>query len=564
MDRRGSAPPHSAIARRYVEVEGRAIHYRIAGNGPAVILLHDSPRSSRLHLATMRHLAQRFRVYALDTPGYGESAPLDMVGPGIADFAQALGRAIAALDLGDAPIYATHTSAKIALHHAATTKGPMPRRVLLDGLSLPQHPATPAFISAYMRPFRLDDSGGYLAAEWTRIRDMLRWFPWFAPAPAHRMPVATPSDAWIHDYSIDLLSAGSSYSDAYAAAMRYDAAPMLRAVRCPVLVAARADDVLYASLDAVPVVENPNLSVERLPADREAWLAWLEARLAEACAGVPPAPEPPAQPDQGRCYVDLPHGAVRLHRRQGDGAPLLILSAPTTLEALRWRDALPQRTTLVPELPGFGESDAWPAAGLGDYADMLAALLDALDIERADVLGAGFAVPLATALASRHAAKIGHVLLDGCFDLAATDRQAFADALCPAFRFDPAGGHLHAAWHMLRDMQTNWPWHARTASSIRSLPPAMDAPSLHAALVGILKQPGAYGDVARAACLELDQRESAAMTRPTFVFVREGDPAYAGAARFSGGAATLAGRPDDMAEAAARVLDFLQIHEMTR
>lgn len=512
----------------------------------------------------MRHLAGRFRVYALDTPGYGESAPLDAAGPSIADFAEALGRTIAALGLGDAPIYATHTSAKIALHHAATTKGPLPPRVLLDGLSLPQQPATPTFINAYMRPFRMDESGGYLAAEWTRIRDMLRWFPWFAPAPAHRMPVGTPSDIWIHDYSIDLLSAGSSYSDAYAAAMRYDAAPMLKAVRCSVLVAARADDVLYASLDAVPLAENPNLSVERLPADREAWLAWLAARLAEACTGLPPAPDVPAQPGQGRCYVDLPHGAVRLHQRQGHGAPLLILSAPTTLEALRWRDALPQRFTIVPELPGFGESDAWPAAKSGDLADMLAALLEALDIGRADVLGAGFAVPLATALASRHPAKIGHVILDGCFDLAATDREAFAAALCPAFRFDLAGGHLHAVWHLLRDMQTNWPWHARAASSIRSLPPAMDAPSLHAALVGILKQPANYGDVARAACLDLDHRDPVATPRPVCVFFRDGDPAYAGAARVSGGAATIIDRPDEMAEAAARVVDFLQMHEMPR
>ena len=118
----GMAAPR--IDKRFVRAGGRVVHYRVAGDGPAVVMLHDSPRSSRLHMQTMQHLANSFRVFALDTPGYGNSAPLEGDHFEIADFAQALDEVIIALGLAGAPLYATHTSAKIALHYAAETAAP--------------------------------------------------------------------------------------------------------------------------------------------------------------------------------------------------------------------------------------------------------------------------------------------------------------------------------------------------------------------------------------------------------------------------------------------------------
>lgn len=108
---------NAAIRRGYVSVtvspgKPLMVHYRVAGAGPAVLLLHDSPRSSRLHEPLMKVLASRFRVYALDTPGYGNSDPLPCANPTIPDFAEALGATLDTMGLAQAPIYATHTSAK--------------------------------------------------------------------------------------------------------------------------------------------------------------------------------------------------------------------------------------------------------------------------------------------------------------------------------------------------------------------------------------------------------------------------------------------------------------------
>lgn len=269
-------PVHKA----YAMVAGRALHYQRCGQGPAVVLLHDSPRSSRLHLDTMQALAPHFTVYALDTPGYGNSDPLGIETPTMEDFGSALRAALDHLGLTRAPLYATHTSAKIALAYAAD--GCAAPLLVLDGLSMPETLASADFIARYMRPFAPEPSGAYLASEWTRIRDMLRWFPWFSTDPTRRVPVDGPDGAWLLDYNIDLFSAGRHYADAYAAAMRYDPAPALARVSVPTHVAARQDDVLHGFLPRAAACGNPLVRTTSLPADRAAWLGWLIDTLGAA------------------------------------------------------------------------------------------------------------------------------------------------------------------------------------------------------------------------------------------------------------------------------------------
>ncbi len=511
--------PGPVVRKGFATVDGQLVHYRVAGDGPAVVMLHDSPRSSRLHLDTMARLAKRYRVYALDTPGYGNSDPLGQPEPTITDFAAMLGRTLAAMGLADVPLYATHTSAKIALDYA--THHGRPPRLILDGLSIPAGPPDEAFIAAYMRPFRLDDAGGYLAAEWTRMRDMLRWFPWFSQTPAARMPVPMQSDNWIADYIVDFLSAGPHYASAYAAAMRYDPMPALHAVRCPVVVAARADDVLFGSLERVPTAENDALTVMRLPADGEAWFAWLADMLAAAEVRA----EPLASAEAAAAYVDLPHGQM-LVRRAGPGTacPLLILDTPTTMHARQWQAALDDRATLVPDLPGYGESDPLGEPSLEAAADALAAMLDALGHDRVDLLGLGYATPLAATFAARHGGKVGRVILDGCFTIADDERLDLAETLCPPIGFDRAGGHLQGIWHMLRDGEAQWPWFDGSVAAQRPLLPTLSATALHPALVAILKQPRSYGDMACAALRAGAETRYPVFGQPTLILHALDDP----------------------------------------
>lgn len=538
------------VRRGYVDVDGRAVHYRTCGRGPAVVMLHDSPRSSRLHLPTMAALAGHFTIFALDTPGYGNSAPLapepnrDLTIP---DFASALGRTLAALGLEAAPVYATHTSAKIALALAARA-GTMPRLVL-DGLSLPEKLASPEFIAAYMRPFAIDDDGAYLAAEWSRTRDMVRWFPWFARSAAARTAMAAPSPEWLADYAIDLFSAGPDYADAYAAAMRWDPMPDLLSVTVPTIVGARSDDVLFGFLDRVPADANPALTVQRLGTDRGEWLAWLHGSLGATDASLPP-PTPRATADRG--YLDLAHG--QLHwQRLGRGEPVLVLSAPTTLQAHGWARALAgSHCSIVPDLPGFGESDPLPAADADAIADALAALLAELAGGPATVLGIGIASPLAGRLAARHPALVNRLVIDGAPPLEGGAAERFGAGLCPSVTYDPhAGTHLHRIWHLLRDGEVQWPWHDPSAGAVRRLPPQLGGEALHDALTGVLKQPRDWGLAAQAALVAGRSEDWARVEVPTTVFAHA-DPSHGESATIAAviRGAGLVSRPDTLDDAA--------------
>lgn len=428
-------PQTMTITRAYVRVRDRLVHYRTGGTGPCVVLLHDSPRSSRLHLATMRDLAPHFTVVALDTPGYGMSAPLPHRNPGIDDFAQFLGETLACLGLAQAPLYATHTSAKIAL--ALADAGGQMARLVLDGLSMPPVLADEAFIARYMRPFAPDAGGAYLAAEWSRQRDMLRWFPWFATRPDCRIAMEAPDPAWMADYGIDLFSAGPHYADAYAAAMRYDPAPALARVKVPTIVAARQDDVLHSYLGRAGDCGNRLVTTQSLPADRAHWLAWLMEALGDGGRTV----TLPAADGMGRCYVHHRHGALHLARYGAPGdAPWLVLSAPTTLQAHAWGKALAAKAeVIVPDLPGFGESDPLsPEAGLDDFADVLGEAIDALGVETLRVLGIGMAAPLAAALAAMRPDKVAMVAIDGLPPIGRT----FAQDIGPPIGFDPLAGGI--------------------------------------------------------------------------------------------------------------------------
>ena len=69
------------IHRRFVRIGQRHVHLRHAGQGPVLVLLHQSPQNSRMWLDMIARFADRYTVIAPDTPGFGYSDPLDIAEP---------------------------------------------------------------------------------------------------------------------------------------------------------------------------------------------------------------------------------------------------------------------------------------------------------------------------------------------------------------------------------------------------------------------------------------------------------------------------------------------------
>src|SRR4249920_3925313 len=56
---------------------GAAVHVEVAGDGSPVVLLHGWAMHSGLWGTLAKDLAARHRVFCVDLPGHGYSAPLD-------------------------------------------------------------------------------------------------------------------------------------------------------------------------------------------------------------------------------------------------------------------------------------------------------------------------------------------------------------------------------------------------------------------------------------------------------------------------------------------------------
>ena len=240
------------IRKGYVGISSGQLHYRVAGEGPIVLLLPDPPRASAVYTGLMEKLADEFTLLALDLPGYGSSAPLTISGsPTVAHFANAIAEALQVLGIEHCAVYGYHGSSKIALQLAASHADRIAIAVL-DGLSLPLQPPDAQFLQRYLPPFELSEDGSYLVREWTRLLDTYRFYPWFARSERARLNSGLPDAAALHAHALDLFSAGPHYATAQLAIQRCDALQLVPQAQARTIVMAREDDFLYRALDALP------------------------------------------------------------------------------------------------------------------------------------------------------------------------------------------------------------------------------------------------------------------------------------------------------------------------
>lgn len=119
------------------------------------------------------------------------------------------------------------------------------------------------------------------------------------------------------------------------------------------------------------------------------------------------------------------HGAVTL-LEAGAGAPLLLLHGiGSSARAFAPAPAhLAGRRVIAPDMPGYGGSAPLAEATPEGFAAWLVALLDALALPRADVVGHSLGALLAAALAQRAPERIGTLVLSAPARGYATDNPA--------------------------------------------------------------------------------------------------------------------------------------------
>lgn len=486
------------ITRHFVSVGSRRVHYTRAGEGPAVVLLHESPCSAKSLAIPQSVLAEQFTAIAPDTPGFGLSDPLPLDKPEIADFADALAETLTALGIRQAAVYGRHTGASIAVEFARRHPEQCTMAVA-DGYPVYSGPQRESRLTDYLKPIVPSWEGAHLLWLWFRYREQHVFWPWHAQTAAHRADQDVPDLGFLHRGVVEFLEAGDGYRLAYAAAFRHggQGLSVLPDLHVPVCFAARQGDSLFRTLSLFPSDSwTAALDQDEAVAARETM-----ALLARHPAPAAPAAEPCA-PLPGRTttsYIDL-GGAQLLLRSAGEahgGIPMLVLhdvpGSSALLDPLLLRLG-EQRRVLAFDLLGQGESiapDDWTPS-VGVWAESLLTALDRLGIARVHIYGHGSGGVIGAVLASRAPDRVASLHLGAPPALPAEGRALFAAGYAPSAQPESDGSHLLRVWHHLRDQELWWPWHERTRAAARSGEPEIDPQTLTRRARECLKQPMHY------------------------------------------------------------------------
>jgi len=472
----------------------RQVHYRRAGRGPCVILLHQSPMSSRDVLPMMGRLSDRFTCIAPDTPGYGLSDPfgssevtMEEVAEAVVEFADALG-------ISRFAIYGFHTGAMIgvAVGHQ------YPERVTgvaANGFVVPTDAMRAELLEHYLPPFEPKWDGSHLAWLWARLREQTIFFPWYRKDLASRMDFDLPSPEALQNSVLEFLRAGDQYRVAYRAAFAFRGDAALAGTRAPTLVTATASDPLREDLTRI---QRPSPAVEVVPGGSVDETLGLCADFLARHAALEPPPAPATAPLPGRTWqqmVDVPGGQLRIRRNTDAGGRVVLVqhdaaSCSDQADPVA-RSFIGRRPVLAIDLPGHGESDntiGEEDVTVGRYVAVVRQTLDALGIEECDFHGmwGGGLVGLELALQDPRVRKL---VMSDVLWLEPALREQLKAHYTPALEPAWYGGHLLEAWHLLRDQGLFWPWFRRTRDGILWKEPHVDPAMVHARLVSLFRAP---------------------------------------------------------------------------
>ena len=477
------------ITRHHLDVGGRRVHYRRTGQGPPVMMLHESPRSSAALLALMAYGPRDVTMLAFDTPGNGLSEPLALAKPDAGDYGDALAATLDALHVPRAVVYGTHTGAAIGV--ALACRHPQRvARLVLDGIGVFDAAERAQVLDSYLPPFVPTVDGTHLAWLWARVRDQMMFFPWNHRGTGARLWRPLPQPEALHALAMDMLMAGDAYRAPYIAAFCAQPAQELQHVTVPTLVAARQDDVLLPHLARLPALP-PHIRSEHLSADRALWGARLWAELRQGAAGLPDAPPTLDSPLPAARLGDTLAGAAgrRIHLRGAmggaGGRPLVWLHpSPGGARGMdgQLQPHVGRRPVIAPDLPGHGESDDFG----GDRHAALLALhetLRSIGIDEADICGEGLGGALAQMLCAAYPARY----LAGSFQAPSQASRTGVPAP-PALRSRADGGHLAAAWLHARDEAILGPWWSRKPGDRHDFGDALDVDTIHRRCIEYLKE----------------------------------------------------------------------------
>ena len=212
------------IERGLVKTSVGYIHYRAAGHGTPIMLLHMNQQSSAVFLELMAVLGQELRAIAIDYPSHGMSDHIFMQ-PTIADYANCVTEVMDALGVRKASLLGESVGAVVAVELASTFADRVEKIILVNCPYYEDSKTAERNHGVLKSGARPSDASGFPTTR--TIEFMLEHDPAHAPMQ--------PTQSWMDRINRAQLEAGRERWQALDALHQYDIPAKLPSVRQPAL-----------------------------------------------------------------------------------------------------------------------------------------------------------------------------------------------------------------------------------------------------------------------------------------------------------------------------------------
>lgn len=225
------------MKRGYADTPEGQIHYYTHGRGKPLLLLHQTPRSARTFGRMMRQLGGKFRCFAPDTLGFGDSDPLPAKAR-MEDLARSMIHFLNALGVARAHVLGFHTGNKIGAAMAADHPDRVGKAVLIGmthSLVISRKDRDAAImdiVKKYMTAYRESPDGAHLVRAWAADYGRLAGIWWDSAVMMQRK---ITGDALRRQESrmIELIQARHSIKQIYGMNFGFDLTATLRRIKVP-------------------------------------------------------------------------------------------------------------------------------------------------------------------------------------------------------------------------------------------------------------------------------------------------------------------------------------------
>jgi pimeloyl-ACP methyl ester carboxylesterase len=234
------------ILKSYANTSGGQIHYSYKpGEGIPIVCFHQTASSGRSFYKLMKEKSIKNAIYALDTPGFGNSFDPE----GMPDFEQYASWLLESLDnIGIKRFHALghHTGAAICVEISKTNKDLIASMILIGPFPL-TFSEREEFRPAFSTPISPNADGSYLIDTWNYLAKL----------------GANKDLQNHHEEFIDHVRAYYSRYQTYSAVWDYDFTKPYQEVTCPILLMAAPDDVLEPYLKRSAELQ-PNAKIVKI------------------------------------------------------------------------------------------------------------------------------------------------------------------------------------------------------------------------------------------------------------------------------------------------------------